>query len=174
MEKFKISNVSNAYGTVIMFSSVAVCALIGYAIGNISGGGDEALAAGLFIGLCLGIVVGFMLMAFRESEVEYDGLTIKLSSKYGKNEIDLSTVKSVSYEFIKGVGRGSFDTICVTFTFFEQEGVEKTPVDLHQTADGEKLDKVLKGDRSSFPLLQMYDDIIARYPEKKAEEKTEE
>jgi len=74
----------------------------------------------------------------------------------------------VSYEYVKGYGRGAFDTICLTLQYIETSGDSGNEEKLHNVITGEETDKMIKGDFSDYPLLQMYEDIIARYPEKKS------
>ena len=45
--------------------------------------------------------------------------------------------------------------------------------DMHDNVTRDKVDLIFKGNYSNFPLMQMYEDIIRRYPEKKAPEVTE-
>ena len=168
MEKFKISNTSDVFAAVIMVLSVGLAVLVGMAINNNS---DMLEANGGMLGLLiifLGVVAGVLILKGRNAEVEYDGSTIKLKSFFGKKEIDLSKVKTVSYEFVKGYGRGAFDTICLTLQYFETSGDSGNEEKLHNEITGEETDKMIKGDFSDYPLLQMYEDIIARYPEKKS------
>ena len=168
MEKFKISNTSDGFAFVIMVLSVGLAVLVGMAINNNS---DMLEANGGMLGLLiifLGVVAGVLILKGRNAEVEYDGSTIKLKSFFGKKEIDLSKVKTVSYEYVKGYGRGAFDTICLTLQYFETSGDSGNEEKLHNEITGEETDKMIKGDFSDYPLLQMYEDIIARYPEKKS------
>lgn len=168
MEKFKISNTSDVFAAVIMVLSVGLAVLVGMAINNNS---DMLEANGGMLGLLLiflGVVAGVLILKGRNAEVEYDGSTIKLKSFFGKKEIDLSKVKTVSYEFVKGYGRVAFDTICLTLQYFETSGDSGNEEKLHNEITGEETDKMIKGDFSDYPLLQMYEDIIARYPEKKS------
>ena len=168
MEKFKISNTSDGFAFVIMALSVGLAVLVGMAIDNNS---DMLEANGGMLGLLLiflGVVAGVLILKGRNAEVEYDGSTIKLKSFFGKKEIDLSKVKTVSYEYVKGYGRGAFDTICLTLQYFETSGDSGNEEKLHNEITGEEMDKMIKGDFSDYPLLQMYEDIIARYPEKKS------
>ncbi len=168
MEKFKISNTSDGFAFVIMVLSVGLAVLVGMAINNNS---DMLEANGGMLGLLLiflGVVAGVLILKGRNAEVEYDGSTIKLKSFFGKKEIDLSKVKTVSYEFVKGYGRGAFDTICLTLQYIETSGDSGNEEKLHNVITGEETDKMIKGDFSDYPLLQMYEDIIARYPEKKS------
>ena len=168
MEKFKISNTSDVFAAVIMVLSVGLAVLVGMAINNNS---DMLEANGGMLGLLiifLGVVAGVLILKGRNAEVEYDGSTIKLKSFFGKKEIDLSKVKTVSYEFVKGYGRGAFDTICLTLQYIETSGDSGNEEKLHNEITGEETDKMIKGDFSDYPLLQMYEDIIARYPEKKS------
>ncbi len=168
MEKFKISNTSDGFAFVIMALSVGLAILVGMAIDNNS---DMLEANGGMLGLLLiflGFVAGVLILKGRNAEVEYDGSTIKLKSFFGKKEIDLSKVKTVSYEYVKGYGRGAFDTICLTLQYFETSGDSGNEEKLHNEITGEETDKMIKGDFSDYPLLQMYEDIIARYPEKKS------
>ncbi len=174
MEKFKISNTSDVFEAVIMVLSVGLAVLVGMAINNNS---DMLEANGGMLGLLLiflGVVAGVLILKGRNAEVEYDGSTIKLKSFFGKKEIDLSKVKTVSYEFVKGYGRVAFDTICLTLQYFETSGDSGNEEKLHNEITGEETDKMIKGDFSDYPLLQMYEDIIARYPEKKAPEKQDD
>lgn len=174
MEKFKISNTSDVFAAVIMVLSVGLAVLVGMAINNNS---DMLEANGGMLGLLLiflGVVAGVLILKGRNAEVEYDGSTIKLKSFFGKKEIDLSKVKTVSYEFVKGYGRVAFDTICLTLQYFETSGDSGNEEKLHNEITGEETDKMIKGDFSDYPLLQMYEDIIARYPEKKAPEKQDD
>ena len=171
MEKFKISNTSDVFAAVIMVLSVGLAVLVGMAINNNS---DMLEANGGMLGLLiifLGVVAGVLILKGRNAEVEYDGSTIKLKSFFGKKEIDLSKVKTVSYEYVKGYGRGAFDTICLTLQYIETSGDSGNEEKLHNVITGEETDKMIKGDFSDCPLIQMYEDIIARYPEKKAPEK---
>lgn len=168
MEKFKISNTSDGFAFVIMVLSVGLAVLVGMAINNNS---DMLEANGGMLGLLLiflGVVAGVLILKGRNAEVEYDGSTIKLKSFFGKKEIDLSNVKTVSYEYVKGYGRGAFDTICLTLQYIETSGDSGNEEKLHNVITGEETDKMIKGDFSDYPLLQMYEDIIARYPEKKS------
>lgn len=168
MEKFKISNTSDVFAAVIMVLSVGLAVLVGMAINNNS---DMLEANGGMLGLLiisLGVVAGVLILKGRNAEVEYDGSTIKLKSFFGKKEIDLSKVKTVSYEFVKGYGRVAFDTICLTLQYIETSGDSGNEEKLHNVITGEETDKMIKGDFSDYPLLQMYEDIIARYPEKKS------
>lgn len=168
MEKFKISNTSDVFAAVIMILSVGLAVLVGMAINNNS---DMLEANGGMLGLLiifLGVVAGVLILKGRNAEVEYDGSTIKLKSFFGKKEIDLSKVKTVSYEFVKGYGRVAFDTICLTLQYIETSGDSGNEEKLHNVITGEETDKMIKGDFSDYPLLQMYEDIIARYPEKKS------
>ena len=174
MEKFKISNTSDVFAAVIMVLSVGLAVLVGMAINNNS---DMLEANGGMLGLLiifLGVVAGVLIVKGRNAEVEYDGSTIKLKSFFGKKEIDLSKVKTVSYEFVKGYGRVAFDTICLTLQYIETSGDSGNEEKLHNVITGEETDKMIKGDFSDYPLLQMYEDIIARYPEKKAPEKQDD
>ena len=168
MNKFKISNTSDGFAFVIMVLSVGLAVLVGMAINNNS---DMLEANGGMLGLLiifLGVVAGVLILKGRNAEVEYDGSTIKLKSFFGKKEIDLSKVKTVSYEYVKGYGRGAFDTICLTLQYIETSGDSGNEEKLHNVITGAETDKMIKGDFSDYPLLQMYEDIIARYPEKKS------
>ncbi len=174
METFKISNTSDVFAAVIMVLSVGLAVLVGMAINNNS---DMLEANGGVLGMLLiflGVVAGVLIPKARNAEVEYDGSTIKLKSFFGKKEIDLSKVKTVSYEFVKGYGRGAFDTICLTLQYFETSEDSGNEEKLHNVITGEETDKMIKGDFSDYPLLQMYEDIIARYPEKKSIEQKPE
>ncbi len=177
MDKFKISNKSDGVLTLIYFSSVALFFLIGIAIikpmeeaGNLS----NELAFIPVLLLFVGLAVGYLISQGFTTEVDYDGSVIRLKNFYGKKEIDLSKVKTVSYEFVKGYGRGAFDTICLTLQYFETSEDSGNEEKLHNVITGEETDKMIKGDFSDYPLLQMYEDIIARYPEKKSIEQKPE
>ena len=173
MEKFKISNTSNSTGSVIMFASVIVSFLICMGYLNHTKSSDANAGMLGFLILLLGVVAGVLILRGRNTEVNYDGFTIRLKSVFGKKEIDLSKVKSVSYEYLKGYGRGAYDTICVSLNYYEQtDGVDNHD-DLHDIVTRDKVDLIFKGNYSNFPLMQMYEDIIRRYPEKKAPEVTE-
>lgn len=171
MEKFKISNTSDSFAFVIMCLTVGFGVLISMAcLKNVDMSDANEGMLGLLI-IFLGVVAGVLILKGRNAEVEYDGSTIKLKSFFGKKEIDLSKVKTVSYEFVKGYGRVAFDTICLTLQYIETSGDSGNEEKLHNVITGEETDKMIKGDFSDYPLLQMYEDIIARYPEKKAPEK---
>ena len=173
MDKFKISNSSDGSMTAIYFVCAALFFLIGLAIikpmedaGNYSDGLIFIPVLFLFIGLAIAYLIslGFI------TEVDYDGNVIRLKSFYSKKEIDLSKVKYVSYEYVKGYGRYAVDTIRIDFIPFETKGDASVPESLHETVTREIVDGLMKGNYSKFPLMQMYQDIIERYPEKKAEE----
>lgn len=156
-----------------MFASVIVSFLI--CVGYLSHTGSSDANAGM-LGFCilfLGFVAGVVITKGRETVVEYDGFTIKLKSFYGKKEIDLSKVKSVSHEYVKGYGRSAYDTICLTLNYYEQTDGADNHDDLHDIVTRDKVDLIFKGNYSTFPLMLMYEDIIRRYPEKKAPEVTE-
>ena len=176
MDKFKISNKSDGVLTLIYFSSVALFFLIGIAIikpmeeaGNLS----NELAFIPVLLLFVGLAVGYLISQSFTTEVDYDGSVIRLKNFYGKKEIDLSKVKAVSYEYVRGHGRGAIDTIRFDFIPFETTGDASIPQSLNETVTGEKVDMIMKGNYSKFPLLQMYQDIIERYPEKKTESENE-
>ena len=167
MSKFKITNSSNGLAPVILIASVLLGAIIYAGFLNLFEGrpGFE-----MFFGLLvipLAVIAGLLILSGRQAEVEYDGDTIKLKTFYGKKEIDLSKIQTVSYEFIRGYGRGSYDTICLTLTYFESG--EETPrsENLYDMATSGIVDNLIKGDYTGFPLLQMYKDIVRKYPEKK-------
>ena len=166
MSKFNISNTSNAMGTVIMISSVIVGVIISLTFIQQfeSSSGPEVLFGFVFI--LLAMVAGYLIMYGRTAEVEYDGYTIKLKSFFGKKEIDLSKIETVSYEYVKGYGRGAFDTICLTLTYSGSGDVPANYESLHDTVTGGNVDSIFKGDYTGFPLMQMYKDIVRRYPEK--------
>ncbi|MBP5553968.1 MAG: hypothetical protein J6X94_03750 [Lachnospiraceae bacterium] len=167
MHKFKISNTSNAFASVIMISSFLLGAVLSLAyVGRFeSSAGPEVMFGFIFI--FLGIVVGMIILYGRNADVEYDGYTIKLKSFFGKKEIDLSKIKTVSYEYVKGYGRGAYDTICVTFVYSGESDDLAKYDSLHDTVNSGNVDNIFKGDYTGFPLMQMYEDIVRRYPEKK-------
>ena len=172
--KIKISNSSDIYGSVVMFSGVFLFACIGLGISNVLPL-SASEGAGLTVGcMFLGLLAALAIISGKTTEVDYDGNVIKLKNFYGKKEIDLAKVKSVSFDYVKGYGRGATDNIRLEFIPYETNGDASFPETLYETITGELFNMIMKGDYSKFPLMQMYEDIINRYPEKNAKEKTEE
>ena len=167
MSKFKITNSSNGLASVILIASVLLGAIIYAGFLNLFEGRTALdILFGLLI-IPLGIIAGLLILNGRNAEVEYDGYTIKLKSFFGKKEIDLSKIQTVSYEFIRGYGRGSYDTICLTLTYYDSGEGTPDSENLYDMATSGIVDNLIKGDSTGFPLIQLYRDIVRRYPEKK-------
>ena len=167
MSKFKITNTSNLFASVIMIASVFFGFFLYMGFINLFEGRTALdMLFGLLI-IPLGIIAGLLILNGRNAEVEYDGYTIKLKSFFGKKEIDLSKIQTVSYEFIRGYGRGSYDTICLTLTYYDSGEGTPDSENLYDMATSGIVDNLIKGDYTGFPLLQMYKDIVRKYPEKK-------
>jgi len=175
---FKISNIPDSFSGFLIFISVLLF---------ICGGGvllassysvlpEWTLGPFVLLILVLGFGSPFMVMAGMKTNVSYDGKHVKLKSFFNKSEINLEHVKSVRYWHERGTGRSPVDNIVLEFTLFPQpeekeEEIVTLYTDLSRNDSESDLDKLIKGDHSSVPLLQLYDDIVELYPDKKGEDK---
>ena len=169
MEKFKISNASAEAATVIMLMCFTLPLFVGILF--LSDSTDPKVC---IIPACIsfvGIFVGFLILVGMRTWVDYDGIVIRLKSFFEKKEIDLSKIEKVSYEYVKGRGRRaghSMDVVRLDFIPDKTTAEDWRTLSLYDSVSYEVVDSIMKGEYSSFPLMRMYQDIIARYPEKKA------
>ena len=172
---FKISNIPDSFTGFLIFVSVLFFICGGGLIlsGAISGLPDWSFGIIFLLLLTLAFGTPFLITAGMKTTVDYDGKHVKLKSFFSKSEISLEHVKSVRYWHERGTGRSPVDSIVLEFVFFEKPDEPDDSVtlyaDLRNNDFENDLDKLIKGDHSSFPLLQMYDDIIELYPDKKCD-----
>ena len=108
--------------------------------------------------------VHFMKMR-KKYDVEYDGLYIRYQSPAGDGTIDLGRIKSVKIGYKEIRTRDYKDYIYLEFTSYDQ--TEK-PVMICDMVPKKELQNLLGGYHAGYPLLQMYDDIVAKYPDKRS------
>ena len=178
---FKISNMPDSYTTTLVFISIIVFLVGGigavYSLITAFEIPDAIVAILVLIIVILGFGTPFLVGAGLAAEIDYDGKHIRIDSFFKKQEIDLEHVKSITYRHESGSGRYRVDGIMMEFTLYgdsEDPGAVEETVSLYDSLRGDEertdIDKLIKGDHSDFPLLMMYDDIIGRYPDKKAPE----
>lgn len=126
-----------------------------------------------YFGFMFGIVwiivfiysVSYVILIRKKYDLEYDGHSIRYKSDSGEKTIDLMKVRSVKYGVQKGYptrGRRSY-------IYLEFEGYDSSekPVRIYDHVYEREIGRLMSGEHSGYPLLLMYDDIIARYPEKR-------
>ena len=97
--------------------------------------------------------VSYVILIRKKYDLEYDGHSIRYKSD------------SVKYGVQKGYptrGRRSY-------IYLEFEGYDSSekPVRIYDHVYEREIGRLMSGEHSGYPLLLMYDDIIARYPEKR-------
>ncbi|MBQ8982667.1 MAG: hypothetical protein IJ079_03685 [Lachnospiraceae bacterium] len=167
--QFKITNIHPAFNGVIWFASfliffgilapVLVTTIHSKTVTNVTM---------LILGI-LTIVIPILLFAVIRTDVYYDGRYIRLRSFFRKNQIDLQKVKTIDYRLDRGISRNH--KYCIRLEFVFQDGIEGEAhtVILQDSAYIDEMDKLIKGDHTDYPLLQLFDDIVVLYPDKKVQ-----
>ena len=97
--------------------------------------------------------------------VDYDGKVIRVRALLRKYEIDLEKVTRIEYSLHSGFLR--YSNYCIKMEFFCSEDTSDSEV-IYDTTGRIDLNKLVQGDHTDLPIMQMYDDIISRYPEMSA------
>ena len=97
--------------------------------------------------------------------VDYDGKVIRVRALLRKYEIDLEKVSRIEYSLHSGFQR--YSNYCIKMEFFYSDDQSDSDV-IYDTTGRIDLNKLIQGDHTDLPIMQMYDDIISRYPEMNA------
>ena len=166
-EKFKISNIDPFIVGMIWFVSffIFICVVM-LLVQYVKSAAAFGIGSLMYI---LTIAVPLILMHGCRSEIGFDGRTVTSKNMYGTKEIDLNKVKTVRYFYERGMGRYRTDIIRLEFDLAADADELYDPRALVDKITEEQISSVMKGDRSSVPLIRLYDRIIEIYPMKAAE-----
>ena len=164
-EQFKIANTGPSFGGFAFFISALV-----FGCGAVGSMGFMEEAPALAGTLCFTCVLLFFaaplgIMAGLKMTVDYDGKYVRTKNLFGKGEVNLDHIETVSYHFENAGYKDTGGYIFVElepFKTYEDEDITT----LLDHVSNDQMDDLIKGDHSEVALLMMYDDIIARYPDK--------
>ena len=117
-----------------------------------------------YIVLMVVFILPFKLLVWKKTDVKYDGLYVRYKTGSGEQVIDLNKTTSVKYGLQKGLPfRGKRNYIYLEVHNYNPE---EKPVRIYDHVPEKDMDKIMDGFHFGYPLMLMYDDIIAKYPDK--------
>ena len=119
------------------------------------------------------IVVPVFLILWVKNEIFFDGKIIMMKNVFRAKTININDIKKVDYDIHVYVGRGGGSWFELMLYPNDTPEGDYDYISLYSSADHNAFSDITKGDHSNIDLLLLYDDIIARYPEKKKEKEEE-
>lgn len=115
--------------------------------------------------LVLTVIVVLYIYFRCKAVIDYDGKMVRVRALFRKYDIDLEKVKRIEYSLHSGLYR--YSNYCIKMEFFFSDGNEAGSDSevIFDTTRRIDLNKLIQGDHSDLPIMQMYDDIVSRYPE---------
>ena len=158
---FKVMNIHAVFPGLITLCTLMLLLYVGAVFMEPN---TKAVITGIVV---LALLIMFLVFIYFRSRavVDYDGKIIKVRAVFRKYDIDLSKVSRIEYSLHSGFRR--YSNYCIKMEFFYSDDQSDSDV-IYDTTGRIDLNKLIQGDHTDLPIMQMHDDIISRYPEMSA------
>ena len=161
---FKVMNIHAVFPGLITLCTLMLLLYVGAVFMEPN---TKAVITGIVV---LVLLIMFLVFIYFRSRavVDYDGKIIKVRAVFRKYDIDLSKVSRIEYSLHSGLRRYSNYCIKMEFFYVDDDNQECGSDVIFDTTVRIDINRLIQGDHTNLPIMQMYDDIILNYPYMKA------
>ena len=160
-KRFRVSNIHAVFPGLI---TVCTLMLLIYVGALFMSPDVKSVITGVIVLAFVAMTLAYFFLRCR-AVVDYDGKVIRVRALLRKYEINLEKVSRIEYSLHSGFQR--YSNYCIKMEFFYSGESSDSEV-IYDTTGRIDINKLIQGDHTDLPIMQMYDDIILRYPEMNA------